>query len=176
MPGCRGGQGEGVGLAERAPAGVGGRERGITQRGAQLGMVAVAQPRLNGLESSSGPLVAFVGDAVQGGSDLGVAVGAGRQGEAEQRAVNIRRDAGDPGCVQAGGEVAAGVAGVGVDEVDETQVLPQTDGESLVTMLSGQHARLLKVRPGRAEIPGRVLVDGKVCQRGGEPVVVSGRP
>ena len=81
-----GGQGDGVGLAERAAAGVGGFERGIAQRGAQLGVVAVAQPRFEGLESTSGLLVVFVGDAVQGGGDGRVAVGAGRQGQAEERA------------------------------------------------------------------------------------------
>ena len=99
--GCRGGQGDGVGLAERAAAGVGGLERGIAQRGAQLGVVAVAQPRFDGLECPSGLLVLFVGDAVQGGGDGGVAVCAGRQGQAQERGGNIRLDTGDPGGVQA---------------------------------------------------------------------------
>ncbi len=40
--------------------------------------------------------------------------------------------AGDPGGVQTVEEVAAGVTGMGVDEVDETQVQPQADGENLV--------------------------------------------
>ena len=50
-PRCCGGQGDGVGLAERAAAGVGGLERGIAQRSAQTGMVAVTQPRFDGLEN-----------------------------------------------------------------------------------------------------------------------------
>jgi hypothetical protein len=41
LGGC-GGQDDGVGLAERAAVPVGGFERGIAQRGAQMGMVAVA--------------------------------------------------------------------------------------------------------------------------------------
>jgi len=40
--GGRGGQGDGVGLAERAAVPVGDLERGIAERGAQLGMVALA--------------------------------------------------------------------------------------------------------------------------------------
>ena len=53
-------------------------------------MVAVAQPRFDGLESPSGLLVVFIGDAVQGGGDGGVAVRAGRKGEAQERAVNSK--------------------------------------------------------------------------------------
>jgi len=68
---------------------VGGLERGIAQPGAQLGMVTVTQPCFDGLESPPGLLVVFVGDAVQGGGDSGVAVGAGRQGQAQERAVNV---------------------------------------------------------------------------------------
>ena len=105
-------------------------------------------------ESPSGLLVVFVGDAVQGGGDGGVAVCAGRQGEAQERGMNIiRLDTGDPGHVQAVEEEAAGLAGIGVDEVDETQVLPQTDGHVRVAKVVSERARLLKVRPGRPELP-----------------------
>ena len=51
--------------------------------------------------------------------------------------------------------MAAGVAGIGVDEVDETQVLPQADGQVLVAKVVGEHARLLKVRPGHPKLPRR---------------------
>ena len=118
----------------------------------------------------------FVGDAVQGSGDGGVAVCAGRQGEAQERGMNIRPDTGDPGRVQAVEEVAAGVAGIGVHEVDETQVLPQADGKVRVAKVVGEHARLLKVRPSRPKLPRGELVDAEVGQRDGEPVVVSGRP
>ena len=118
----------------------------------------------------------FVGDAVQGGGDGRVAVGAGRQSQAEDRAGKIRRDTGDPGGVQAVEEVATGVAGIVVDEVDETQVLAQAGGEVLVAEVVGERACLLKMRPCRPELPRRLLIDGEVGQRGGEPVVVSGRP
>ena len=140
-------------------------------------MVAVAQPRFGGLENPSGLLVVFVGDAVQGGGDGGVAVRADRQGQAQERGVKIRRlDTGGPGPVQAVEEEAAGVAGIGVDEVDETQVLPQTDGHVLVAKVVGERARLLKVRAGRPELPRGEFVDAEVGQRDGEPVVVSGCP
>ena len=52
-----------------------------------LGVGAGAQPTFHSLQSASGLLVVFVGGAVQGGGDGGVAVGAGRQGQAEDRAV-----------------------------------------------------------------------------------------
>src|ERR1022692_5223869 len=105
----------------------------------------------------------LVGDAMQGGGDGGVVVGAGRQCEAEERAANIRRlDTGDPGCVQAVEEEAAGVTGFGVDEVDETQVLPQTGGKVRVAEVVGEHVRLLKVRPGRPKLPRRQFVDAEV--------------
>jgi hypothetical protein len=98
-------------LGEGAAASVGGLERGIAQRGAQAGMVTVAQPRFEGLESSSLSLVSFVGDPMEGRGDGGVAVCGGGQGEAQQCSLNIRPDTGDPGRVQAVEEVAAGSTG-----------------------------------------------------------------
>jgi len=77
-------------LAERAAAGAGGLERGIAQRGAQPGMVAVTQPDFDGRKSSPGLLEVLVGDTVEGGGDGWVAVCAGRQGEAEERAADMR--------------------------------------------------------------------------------------
>ena len=62
------------------PRRVGDLESGIAQRGAQTGMIAVTQPRFDGLENPSGLLVLFVGDAVQGGGDGWVAVCPGGQG------------------------------------------------------------------------------------------------
>ena len=101
-------------------------ERGFTQRGAQPGMVAVAQPRFDGHESSPGLLVLLVGHTMERGGDGRVAVCASRQGQAQERTVHIGHDPGDPGRGQDVGEQAACVAGFGVDEVDETKVLPHT--------------------------------------------------
>src|SRR5215472_695092 len=78
--------------------------------------------------------------------------------------------------MQAVEEVAAGGAGIGVDEVDEAQVLPQAGGHVLVAMVVGERARLLKVRPCRAKLSRRVLVEAEVGQCDSEPVGVSGRP
>jgi hypothetical protein len=65
-------------------------------------MVAVGQFRFGGFESSSGLLVLFVGDAVQGGGG-GIAVGAGRQGQAPKECMTVRLDIGNPGRVRAVG-------------------------------------------------------------------------
>jgi Cyclic nucleotide-binding domain len=78
----------------------GGLERGIAQRGAQPGMVAVAQPRFDGIESQSGLLVVLVCDAVQGGGDCGspsAPAARTRPGSAP----GIPLETGDPGRVQA---------------------------------------------------------------------------
>jgi len=72
--------------------------------------------------------------------------------------------------------VTAGVAGIAVDELDETQILPQAGRQVLVAEVVGEHARLLKVRAGCSELLGCQLLDAEVGQRDGEPVVVSGRP
>ena len=95
------------------PRPVGSLERGLAQCDGQLGLIAVAQRRIEGRDRPPGLLVSLVGDAVQGSGDGGVAVCAHSEGEAKQRGVDVRLDPGDPRCVQAGGEMPAGAAGIG---------------------------------------------------------------
>jgi len=49
-------------------------------------MVAVAQARVDARENPAGLLAVFVGDTVEGGSDGGVGICAGRQGQAKDAA------------------------------------------------------------------------------------------
>ena len=88
----------------------------------------------------------------------------------------MRPKTGDPGLFQAVEEVPAGAAWIAVDEFDEAHVLLQGGRYVPVAEGVGEHARLLKVRPGRPELPGLQLWDAEVGQRDREPVVVSGRP
>ena len=102
-------------------------------------MVPVAQPDFDGRESAPALLEVLVRDTVQGGGDGGVAVRAGRQGEAEERAADMRPKTGDPGGVQAVEEVPAGT---------ET-ALAAPGSTSAATVARAMASAWLSVRPCR---------------------------
>ena len=155
-PGCARGQGDGIGLAEGAAAGVGGLERSIAQRGAQPYMVTAAHFRFFCIEGLSGLLVLVVCSAMHSGGDSGVAVRAGGQREAEQRTVHPGHLAGGSRPVKDADEQAARTGGVPVHQVGASQVHLCGGGQVLIAVGVGAFERVLQVGHGSREVPATI--------------------